>query len=182
MTIEYHTNIGDVDAWHRYFVKLPQVAPALRLQSLATALASAAIVGVLTLTTTKNVWAGGIVGGLIFIVVWPLMALAVRADTLNKARRAVMADTTSPALGHHTLEVTADGVTETGAHHTLSVRWHAVASTGRTKDHFFILLRSLSAMIIPFRIFPSDTAREEFIQYVEQLFSSHGTPSTNRTI
>jgi hypothetical protein len=44
MRIEYDTNIGDVDAWHRYFVKLPQVAPALRLQSLATALASAAII------------------------------------------------------------------------------------------------------------------------------------------
>lgn len=182
MTIEYDTNIGDVDAWHRYFVKLPQVVPTLRLQSLATALASATIVGVLTLTTTKNVWAAGIVGGLIFIVVWPLMALAVRADTLKKARRAVIADTTSPALGHHTLEVTSEGVTETCSHHTLSVRWDAVASTGRTKNHFFILLRSLSAMIIPFRIFPSESAREEFVQHVEQLLSAHRVSSDTRTI
>jgi len=178
MTIEYDTDMNDIEAWHRYFVKLPQVAPALHLQSLATALASGAIVGALTLTTSKNVWAGVIAGGTIFLVVWPLMAVAVRVDTLRRARRAVVADTTSPALGHHTLRVAPDGVTETSSHHTLSVRWDAVARTDRTKDHYFILLRSLSAMIIPFRTFSSDAEKEGFVHLVEQLFSSHGASGT----
>jgi YcxB-like protein len=182
VTIKYDTTIDDVEAWHRYYIRLPRMAHSIRLQSHAAAFSTGAIVAVLMLALSKDLAAAGIVGGLLFLVVWAFMGAAIRGTTLKRAKRAVVSDPSTPALGPHTLEITPTGVTETCSHHTLSVRWDAIESITSSEKHLFILLRGQSAMIIPFRSFSSDAARQEFVQRAQALFSSQPAPSNHRTI
>jgi YcxB-like protein len=180
--IEYDTAIEDVDAWYRHYLKLPRVVRGVRLQSFAAALSTGTIVAVLMLALSKDIAAAGIVGGLLFVVVWALMGAAIRGETLKRAKRAVVSDPSTPALGPHILEVTPTELIETCSHHKLSVRWDVVESIGRTDKHLFLLLRGQSAMIIPFRSFSSDAARQDFVEQVERLFSVQPAAAATRTI
>jgi hypothetical protein len=137
---------------------------------------------VLMLALSKNVMAAGIVGGLLFVVVWALMGRAIKGETLKRAKRAVADDPTSPALGAHMLEITPSEISETCPHHKLSVQWDAVQKLIQTETHVFVLLRGDTAMIIPISAFPSDTTRVEFVREVEGYISAHSHVASNRTI
>lgn len=180
MIIEYDTAIEDVDAWYRYYLKLPRVVRGVRLQSFATALSTGAIVAVLMLGLSKDLTAASIVGGLLFLVVWALTGAAIRGETLKRAKRAIVSDPTTPALGPHTLEITPAELIETCSYHKLSVRWDAVESVTPTEKYLFILLRGQSAITIPFRSFSSDAARQDFVQQVEGFFSGQPDAAANR--
>lgn len=166
MKIEYETSLADVEAWHRESLKLPEVARAFRKQAFSAALTTGLLMGALFFGATKELVPSLIVGAFFLLLVWALVGGAIRHEALKRVRKAVEADPTSPALGPHSLEVTPEGITEVGEHYTLFVRWDAVAATVQTTDHIFILLRSLSAFIIPLRIFPSPEERASFIQHL----------------
>jgi hypothetical protein len=181
MTLRYETTMQDVDAWYRHYLKLPEVASRLRLQSLAAAMSSGAIVFVLMLALSKDVMAASIVGALIFLVVWGLMGAAIRGEALKRAKRAVAGDLTSPALGAHVLEITASEITETCPHHKLSTRWDAVEKLIESDTHLFVLLRGHSAVIIPAQAFSSQEARSVFTQEVRDHISAPSNVASNRT-
>ena len=144
------------------------------------ALTTGLVVGGLAYATSRSLIASLIIGGVLFLVIAALGVSALRHETLKTARNALDADPTNPALGHHTLEVTTESVTETCSHHTLSVQWHAVARAIRTDDHLFILLRSLAAIIVPLRSFVSQADRDTFIQRVFQLVPSDTSSPNDR--
>ena len=171
----------DVDAWYRCYLKLPDVASRLRVQSFATAIASGAIVFVLMLSLSKDVTASLIVGALIFLVVWILMGPAIRGETLKRAKRAVSGDLTSPALGAHILEISPSEVIETCEHHKLSTRWDAVEKLIQSDTHLFVLLRGHSAIIIPAAAFSSEEARSAFARDVQGYIAAHSNAGLNRT-
>jgi hypothetical protein len=164
--IEYETSLADVEAWHREYLKQPEVVRAFRIQAFWTAFTSGLVLGSLCYGTTKELIPSLIVGAFFLVLVWLLIGRAIRHDSLKSAKKAVEADQTSSAIGPHSLELTSEGITEVCQHHTLAVRWAAVATTVQTGDHFFIVLRSLSVFIIPLRSFSSPEDRASFIQRV----------------
>jgi YcxB-like protein len=170
--IEYDTTLEDVDAWHRQFLKLLRIAAGLRHQSVYAAFVTGVLVMVITLASSGDLRLALVIGGLLFVVTWALFASSTRPVTLSRARRATATDLTSPALGHHILEISADAVTETCEHQKLSVRWDAVEDVTRTNAYLFILLRNLSAIIVPLSSFSSDSERDAFIDLVRS-FSQH---------
>jgi uncharacterized membrane protein len=180
--IEYDTTLEDVDAWHRQFLKLPRIATDLRHQSVYAAFVTGVLVIVITLASSRDLRLALIIGGLLFVVTWALFASTTRHVTLSRARRATAADPTSPALGHHILEISADSIIETCEHHKLSVRWDAVENVTSAEAYLFILLRTLSAIIVPLRSFSSDSERDAFIEQAHSFFSAHHAQSTNLTI
>jgi hypothetical protein len=180
--INYETTRADVEAWSQYHVTLPEVTCAIRKSVLLMAFTTGSLVGWLAYGTTRDFPASAIVGASLFLVIWVLGGSALRHETLKRASKALEADPTNPAIGHHTLEVTPESVTETCPHHTLSIRWNAVSSAIRTEYHLFILLRSLGAVIVPLRSFASQGERDTFIQYVMQFAPAHASaPNTQNT-
>ena len=170
--IEYETNYADVESWNQRSLMLPEVKRAIQKRALSMAVTTGLVVGGLAYGASRNIIAAVIIGGLLFLVIAALAGSALRHETLKNTRKALEADPTNPALGHHTLEVTPESITETCSHHALSVQWHAVANAIRTEDHLFILLRSLAAIIVPLRSFVSDIDRETFISHVLQFTPS----------
>ena len=96
----------------------------------------------------------------------------LRHETAAASKRSIMADPATPALGHHTLEVTPERVAETCSHQTLSVDWTAIRSIVRTTDHLFICLTNLSAIIIPLRSFASSQVTQDFQEYLVHVAPS----------
>jgi hypothetical protein len=182
VTLQYDTTMHDVDAWYGQYLKLPQVASRLRGQSFYTALCTGAIGAVLMLALGKDLTAAGIAGALVFLVVWALMGAGIRGEILKRAKRAVVSDPTTPALGAHTLEITPTELIETCSHHKLSTRWDAVERLVQTDKHVFILLRGHTAVIVPVRIFSSEATRDDFVRRVEELISAHAATASNRAI
>ncbi len=144
-------------------------------------MSSGAIVFVLMLALSKDVTAASIVGGLIFLVVWALVGAAIRGEMLKRAKRAVAGDLTTPALGAHTLEITPSKITETCPHHKLSTGWDAAERVSQSDTHLFVLLRGLSAIIIPTTAFPSGEARSDFTREVQHYIAAHSSVASNRT-
>ena len=178
MTIEYETTAADVEAWNQDSLARPEMKRIFRKRALSLAVFTGLVVGALSYGATTDITPSAITAGVLFIVIAAFGASALRHETLKALRKALDAEPTSPALGHHTLQVTPESVTEACPHHTLSVRWHAVSDALRTDEHLFILLRSLGAIIVPLRSFASQTDRDTFIQHVLQFTPTHA-PSLN---
>ncbi|HEX8295251.1 MAG TPA: YcxB family protein [Chthoniobacteraceae bacterium] len=166
MKIEYETTLDDFTALARESLNFPQVAGAIRKQARSMALTTAFVAGGAAYLVTREWIAPTVIGGLLFLVIAALGGSALRHETVKNAREAVPADPTDPALGHHTLEVTPEAVTETSAHHTLSVRWEAVSRVIQTEDHLFIVLKTMAVIIVPLRSFPAKSARDAFTEHL----------------
>lgn len=172
MRIEYDTTLDDLDAYCEHLTSSPQVRRAFWKRTAVVAVSLAATMFLLPLAYSRNVWVAGIISlvcALPFVLLYPSV---LRHETIAVARRQVGSDPAGPALGHHTLEVTADAVTEVCALHTLSIRWPGIRSITGTSNHIFIYLTNHSAIIVPLRSFDTPEAIEQFVDHLKNTAPS----------
>jgi hypothetical protein len=179
MTIEYETTLDDLDAYYRLVMASAQFRRAFRKRTGILTLSVAVIMFMLVQASSRNVTAAIIVAFVCALPVFFLYPSVLRHETTAASKRSIMADPATPALGHHTLEITSERVSETCSHQTLSVGWTAVRSVVRTAHHFFICLTNLSAFIIPLRSFTSPQAAQDFQDYLSQVIPPNVTTEFN---
>jgi hypothetical protein len=103
----------------------------------------------------------------VFVGLALLLARALSGRQVLNVNRAGRGVATS---GRIVVEVTPDGVVErTPAGHSF-VRWYALESVGSARDHLFMLISSVAAVIVPRRAFASDDEWRRFVGFATDSY------------
>ncbi|MCR1900119.1 YcxB family protein [Irregularibacter muris] len=70
-------------------------------------------------------------------------------------------------LGHRSLSLTSQGIIEHSVGSESKTSWDVVGNIYETKDYLFIYISSVSAYIVPIRIFESMEHKEKFLKEID---------------
>jgi len=80
-------------------------------------------------------------------------------------------------MGRHEYSITGEGVHDITEFGDSFVNWKAIENVVWTNNHLFILIRPLSANVIPQRAFPDDATYNQFAEEVRAIFHISQTNS-----
>lgn len=85
-------------------------------------------------------------------------------QTTSRKRAAPRED--GNVLGHHSLEIGAEGIAESGPNYCGAMRWEGIVEVRDTSDHIFLMTDACAGYIVPKRVFATPADQTAFMDEI----------------
>ena len=76
-------------------------------------------------------------------------------------------------IGKHKYSITREGVHDVTDVDETTIKWDAIENIAQTKNHMFLVIRPMTALIIPRKDFSSDSAFNQLVKDTNDLFNKN---------
>jgi hypothetical protein len=107
--------------------------------------------------------------GILYCLFWPKIKSDMNRNRLIKT----YSQGKNGVVGQHKYSITQGGVHDITAVDVTTIKWDAIENIVQTKTHMFIVVRPLTALIVPRSGFSNDSAFSQFVEDTKYLFNKY---------
>jgi hypothetical protein len=178
MNASYELTADDLAAFAQMHQARSPTARRQRMGCLALGFLALAALPLLILLTTedplletaRDIWPL-LLGPILFILTVPPY---IKWRMRHLSKRLLSEGRSTGFYGNCTMSINEDGIRESKESGESTRRWSAVESLIITADHLFVYTSGVEAFVVPRRAFGSETAFDQFVQYIAE--HSEATP------